>query len=537
MNRWGLKRFAATAVFVAVAAAGWLLFAPRQLGGSVGYVTTVGSSMQPHFDAGDLVLIRAGGEYQVGDVVAYRSETVDTTVLHRIVGQEDGRLVLQGDNNSFLDPDRPIPSEVLGAEWVHIPGAGRALSWVSHPLRGALLAGGAFLAAGTATRASRHRNRTRRRGSTGAGPRIRPARSSLADAATTALVPLALAALAVISTGAVAFARPATTAGPASYAHTGRFGYHASTPANAVYPTGKVETGTPVFLRLLTAVDLTFAYHLDADAVDELAGRAALAVEVANASGWKRTVELTAPEAFDGDRFTVEGRLDLASVRRLTAEVEAATGIAGGAYTLTVIPTVEVDGVLSGRPIEDTFSPRLAFQMDAHQLRLVSGDEASDDGDHPGFDTTQAGTITVPDAQPARLAVLGRSIDITDARRLALIAAPALLVALLAAASLVHRYPPTGAPTVARKHQRNLVRVDSFGAGPDRTSVELASIDALTDLAARYDRPVLLLARDNGCSEYIVEHDSIVYRHHSGRPDLPDPGADADPAVAGGDDA
>ena len=36
-------------------------------------------------DAGDLVLVRSTGSYEIGDVVAYRNADLHQVVLHRIV--------------------------------------------------------------------------------------------------------------------------------------------------------------------------------------------------------------------------------------------------------------------------------------------------------------------------------------------------------------------------------------------------------------------------------------------------------------------
>src|SRR5690349_114694 len=81
-----------------------VLFAPTNLGGKTTYVATYGTSMRPHFHAGDLAIVQPAGEYHVGDVAAYRSTTLnDAVVLHRIVAVNDGHYTFKGDNNDFLD--------------------------------------------------------------------------------------------------------------------------------------------------------------------------------------------------------------------------------------------------------------------------------------------------------------------------------------------------------------------------------------------------------------------------------------------------
>jgi signal peptidase I len=121
-------------------AAAWLLFAPAELGGATRYAVVEGASMEPGLSRGDLVLVRGGGEPDIGDAVLYRDPTLGVRVLHRVIAKEDGRLVLQGDANDFVDDARPRPSEVIGSYWFSIPRAGSALLWLQQPLHAALLA-------------------------------------------------------------------------------------------------------------------------------------------------------------------------------------------------------------------------------------------------------------------------------------------------------------------------------------------------------------------------------------------------------------
>lgn len=117
-----------------------LAFAPRTIGGAVSYVITDGVSMQPMLHTGDVVVLRTTREYQAGDVVAYHSEQLNRTVLHRIVRLDGSRAVMKGDANHWLDRDRPRVSELLGRSWIVIPGVGRILGWIREPWIVALLA-------------------------------------------------------------------------------------------------------------------------------------------------------------------------------------------------------------------------------------------------------------------------------------------------------------------------------------------------------------------------------------------------------------
>ena len=154
-----MKKLLVTAPTVVVGlvliTAAWLLFAPAELGGATRYAVVEGASMEPGLSRGDLVLVRGGGEPDIGEAVLYRDPTLGVRVLHRVIAKEDGRLVLQGDANDFVDDVRPRPSDVIGSYWFSIPNAGSALFWLQQPLHAALLAFALTIVALTGSGAAR----------------------------------------------------------------------------------------------------------------------------------------------------------------------------------------------------------------------------------------------------------------------------------------------------------------------------------------------------------------------------------------------
>ena len=126
--------------------AGWAVtLRPLQLGGPATYVAVRGSSMQPLYRAGDLVVTRSSAGYAVGDVVAYRVPSGEVgeghIVLHRIVGEDGaGGYVVKGDNNTFADPWTPHPADVAGKAWLAVPGLGHMVAFVRQPVIAAGLA-------------------------------------------------------------------------------------------------------------------------------------------------------------------------------------------------------------------------------------------------------------------------------------------------------------------------------------------------------------------------------------------------------------
>src|SRR5438874_7156228 len=109
---------------LAGAAAFWLFLAPPQLGGGTSYAVVYGTSMEPHFHRGDLVVLRRRAAYRVGEVVGYHSLQLHRDVLHRIVAAHGGIYTFKGDNNGFLDPERVRARQLFGQESVRVPGAG-----------------------------------------------------------------------------------------------------------------------------------------------------------------------------------------------------------------------------------------------------------------------------------------------------------------------------------------------------------------------------------------------------------------------------
>ena len=147
MKRRSLTRVLAGALGLLLLAAGWLFLGPTQLGGSTSYAVIVGTSMEPMLHRGDLAVIREESTYRAGDVVLYEAAELGSNVLHRIVRVQDGRFVLKGDNNDFLDSEQPTEEQIVGKLWLSAPQVGRVTGWLNEPSHAALLVGLATLLA------------------------------------------------------------------------------------------------------------------------------------------------------------------------------------------------------------------------------------------------------------------------------------------------------------------------------------------------------------------------------------------------------
>lgn len=204
------------------------------LSGPFSYVSTRGASMEPSFQQGDLVLIRSADTYQVGDVVAYHSQLLDTVVMHRIIERAGDHYLFKGDNNSWIDPDEPTRAELIGTSWLRIPHVGSALSWLRSSW--ALFPPIALVIASLVP-TRKHRRRkpgTPVRSSRTATPSPRTGRfpQQLLSAAAAGL-------MAFVALGVVAYTRPITQPQPSTvdYTQQGGFSYSATTPPGPVYGT------------------------------------------------------------------------------------------------------------------------------------------------------------------------------------------------------------------------------------------------------------------------------------------------------------
>lgn len=105
------------------------LLLPVQLGGQVAYVIVDGTSMEPTYDDGDLVIVRERARYAEGDVIAFAVPDDDLPapyrVIHRIAERDaDGTFVTVGDNRDERDPWPLTGDDVIGSAWLHLPNVG-----------------------------------------------------------------------------------------------------------------------------------------------------------------------------------------------------------------------------------------------------------------------------------------------------------------------------------------------------------------------------------------------------------------------------
>ena len=133
-------------VLLTIIVSGLALSVPRLFGYTA--YSVVSGSMAPEIPVGSLVFVRGvePEELQPGDVIAFSDRR--GVVVHRVVENlRDERSVrTKGDANNLEDIFAVPYSEVLGAEAMHVPQAGRLLMLYSDTYGKLTLAGAAFFA-------------------------------------------------------------------------------------------------------------------------------------------------------------------------------------------------------------------------------------------------------------------------------------------------------------------------------------------------------------------------------------------------------
>ncbi len=519
------KQLVSLALGLAVLGALWFWFAPASLGGSSTYVVTRGISMEPHFRTGDLALVRSRGSYRVGEIVAYQNNMLHTIVLHRIIGREGARYIFKGDNNSFVDPEHPVASQLVGSLWLHLPGVGGTLQSLRSPLLiGLLLAVGVLLISGVAFTGRRRRRGRERRAGEGARPAMPRASRPASGFGVPVLGVLGaglVLALPFIALALIAFTHSPTTRHRYSipYRQSGRVSYTAQASPGPTYPSGRAVTGEPLFAHVLKTVDFSFGYGFHAAGRRSLRGSASLDALVVSTNGWHTTLALAPPTRFHGDRALVAGTLDLTSLLALIHSVETATK-ASGSYTLTLLPRVLASGRVNGVPVHTAFAPKVAFSLTPVEAQpALSGGAAltasSATGEHAAlslFAPSAAGSAAGTRPQPASLSLGVAQLSVAGARTLSRDALALVVCAVLAALAWLRLALALGAPrprdesaSIRARYGRRIVPVARVWQLPGVPVIDVEDMEALAQIAEHYDRSILHEIAEDGEAFWVTD--------------------------------
>jgi len=487
----------------------FVLLAPQSVGGATAYVITDGISMEPRFHTGDLAVIRAADRYDVGDVAAYHSKMLNLVVMHRIVAIKGGNCTFKGDNNSWLDPEHPPTSELVGKLAVRVPQGGVWLQRITSPPALGLIAFGLLASGGTTVQMRRRR----RRGAMSRHIRTGTSRSKVlalatappwlrtAAAATAVVAMLGLALAAWAWTGPVT--TPSTSQGQADQSMT--FGYTASVPKTPAYDGTTVVSPDPVFRKLANTIDVSFAYQGGP-------GTVTVSAMLSTASGWHSTVPLAAPTTFTTTSYQGTVGLDLKALDARAQAAAAVTGLPTGELTVTVLASVDTsDGA--------RFAPTLSLNLSPLRLTLA--------GDAKTLVVRGSTPVKQVTSAPRTIGALGQKLTAATARTLSSIL---LLAGLLGAAilALITRLwaPTSEAAGIRRRYAALLVLVHPMPAPPGRPVIDVTEFSTLARLAERLGLLVLHWTRSN-VETFVVQDQGTTYRYRTstGKPSDPDTGS------------
>lgn len=505
----------------------WLAFAPVQAGGMASYIIVIGNSMEPNFHIGDLVIVHEEAQYQVGDAVVYKNRELENFVFHRIISQSMGRFTLKGDNNTWTDTYQPAREELLGKLWLHIPKGGSAIQKMRSPFAMALIAGvlGGVLAASILKGKPKGRKNMNRNSvrewfalvKQKAGNRLANAKSfetqktesnqrNLLEAS---FFVLGLVVFASLILAIVSFSRPATRTAQddVRYEHLGFFSYSASAP-QGVYDSNYIKSGDPIFPRLTCSVDMTFRYTLVAVEVNQLAGTYQLTATISEqASGWQRIVSLQEKASFTGNAFDAHATLDLCRMEALTQSMEQGTDFRPGTYILTITPNISMDGNVSGRTLQTTYNPKLAFVYDRVHFYLVQDDKGGN-----FLNVNESGILSQKRTEANTIHLPGTELAIPRLRWISVIGLISSLGGLVVLGMQLQNLSRSDQVKFARvRYDSIMVDVQNANSVNASNVIDVGSIDDLAKLAERFNA-MILHAKERDAHAYYVQGEGITYR-------------------------
>jgi len=487
-------------VLLACIAALWAAFGPVNLGGQTAFVLVNGTSMQPLFYRGDLVLVRRSSSYRVGDIITFRDGDLGSQVIHRIIGEAQGRFITQGDNNAWIDEYHPQSGDIIGKYWILLPKAGRVVEWIRKPLQLALLVGivGGLVMFLNMTQTTTKNGKKK---AAAGGP------SSLLEMG---LYVLAFFGLAFLGLTIFAFTRPLTRASdPIKYQQMGNFFYTADGTPD-VYDTGSVQSGEPVFTQLTCSLNVGFVYYLAGEQLENIAGtQQILATVIDTRTGWRRSLPLTGTTSFTGHTFTTTAALDLCQVGSLLQTVKDETGYALTADTLRISANVAVAGKLAGHIFSDSFQPSVTLKFDALHFSLSQNNSETDP-----LHTEKEGSIADPGIVANTVGLLGWEMDVRSLRTAAAVGLGCALAGLAVAGFFVYR-ASRAQPHMLIQLQYGSLVVDVRDTDPEPRAqmVDVLTFASLVKMAERHNTVILHYACSGG-HFYLVRADGYTYRFY-----------------------
>jgi len=487
----------------------WVGLGPTQLGGAVSYVVINGNSMEPDFQVGDLVITRRSVDYNLDQRVVYKHPQIGY-VFHRIVDENASGFILKGDNNDWLDTYQPSTSDILGKYWFDIPGAGNIIVSLRQPsifvlfvLLISLILASIFLLPENILRKRKKGKRKRMN-------EKQPPRTNGVNQQEILLLLLIIAITSIIIS-IFSFSKPITIYidDNITYKHIAEIEYSANDPAG-IYDQPGVITGDPVYPGLECNINLSFSYDLlfipptGANGTI-INGEITLRSEIEDDDGWTRTFLLIPEYKFSDTSVNAHPSLNICRILDLVAEKELKTGVDGGSYRLSILPEIELSGMVGGKPFQEDFLPEIQFQLDDMVFRVANNGE--------GLKQEVEGTITREREISNFIMIFNRQVEVLLMRRIAItMLGLTILAAIYPAWSFINEWKISGSSRIRIQHQPIMIDIKAGSIKlKNFTVIDLESITDLKKLAERYGAMMMHEVRGNKHS-YLITDENFLYR-------------------------
>ena len=281
---------------------------------------------------------------------------------------------------------------------------------------------------------------------------------------------------------------------------------------SAVYPTGEVEatatpTGAvvadaPLYTRLLDVVAVAIDFNVAGVGTDDTSTTYAVDVVVETPGGWSTVLQSIEPTSFDG-AATETLAIDLRRVESKVASVAELTGVGGDAYTIKVIPTLDVTGVSDAGPVQAEVSAPMSFEA-ADNLTKANAVGAADHQD-----------LTRTVEESATYAVGPFDMSTQTARGLLAGVSLVLVAGIAWFASVLFGGVGLGEPDrIAARYRSQIIDVAEASAPPGPV-VMVGAIDELARIAKVEQTVILHEDLGDGAHRYRVFLGTVTYEYEA----------------------
>ena len=340
------------------------------------------------------------------------------------------------------------------------------------------------------------------------------------------MIAISVCALVALAFLGIGFSRPATRLVPlvGAYQQAGTFSYSAPViAATAVYPSGVVTTGQPIYPSLVKTVAMTYHYAFTSPLPHDVHGTIEFkALLLSQTDTWQDVSTIHPLTSFRGDDVTVTSQLDLTDLYSFITKVSQQADVASTTYSADLQPVVHLVGVVGGRRIDSTFEPVLPFAVTQNAITLSVAAAVAPPGatySVPTASAERASTLhpvqvgSIPHPVPNVATVAKFTIRVSAARLFGIVFA-VLTVGLLGLDETFRRRATrrTDEEILAAKMHVLVVPVTSLGEQRPRSPIDVDRFAYLARLAHFLERPILYQLA-GGQRTYAVDDELRQYRY------------------------